>query len=406
MKLFFTLICYLVTLPLFAQKRNERMAVDRENNPRRARLITSFPFKQFTGGVMVVQGRVDKYPDTLNFILDTGSSGISLDSITCARLKIPSVLSDKYIRGIGGIKRVAFANDNTLLLPGLRIDSLDFHINDYELLSEVYGVQIDGIIGYSFLKRYIVRLDFDSLSVSVFTPGEFNYGRYGELLKPATGLIPVIDAPVRNGVKVNARYYFDMGAGLCLLLSDQFVKDSSILRRKQRRRKIITTEVQGLIGKMRMQLTTIQEIKIGDYTFHNIPTYTFDDISNVTAYPFLGGLVGNDLLRRFNVTLNYPAREIFLQPNSHFRDQFDYSYTGLIIYFIDGKVQVTDVIKGSPADKAGFLAGDIVVSVNNNFSNNIQTYRELLKEAGTKATVIIARNGQPMEKKLPIKRIL
>ena len=58
------------------------------------------------------------------------------------------------------------------------------------------------------------------------------------------------------------------------------------------------------------------------------------------------------------------------------------------------------------ADKAGFLAGDIVVSVNNNFSNNIQAYRELLKEAGTKATVIIARNGQPMEIKLPIKRIL
>jgi hypothetical protein len=122
-----------------------------------AKLITNFSFRQFSGGVIVIKGRFNDYPDSLNFILDTGSGGISLDSVTCKQLKIKTEASDKTIRGIAGIRNVRFAYNNTLHLPGLRDDSLNFHINDYEILTSVYGEHIDGIIGYSFLSRYIVR---------------------------------------------------------------------------------------------------------------------------------------------------------------------------------------------------------------------------------------------------------
>ena len=48
-------------------------------------------------------------------------------------------------------------------MGGLTIDSLDFHVNDYDILSSVYGDRIDGIIGYSFFSRYIVKIDYDSI---------------------------------------------------------------------------------------------------------------------------------------------------------------------------------------------------------------------------------------------------
>ncbi len=44
-----------------------------------ARLLTTFPFRLFTGGVMILRARLDSFPDSLNFILDTGSGGISLE---------------------------------------------------------------------------------------------------------------------------------------------------------------------------------------------------------------------------------------------------------------------------------------------------------------------------------------
>lgn len=372
-----------------------------------AKLVTSFPFQQFTGGVIVVKARINDFPDTLNFIFDTGSGGISLDSATCERLGLKVVPSDQYIRGIGGIKKLNFARNNTLLLPNLRIDSLDFHINNYQFISSVYGVKIDGIIGYSFIQQFIVQVNYDSMKVYVYSPGRYQYEPGGELLHPSIVRIPVIPAPLKNKKAINTRYYFDMGAGLCLMLSNQFMEDSCIFcKPNQRKHKFIKTEAQGLMGEMTMTQTVVQGLQVGRYRFRKVPVYLFDDVSNVTSYPFLGGIVGNDLLRRFNVTLNYSQKEIYINPNSHFNEPFDYSYTGMVMYFIDGKVTITDIIKDSPAEKAGFKAGDVILSVNNNFSNNIQIYHELLKKTGTSARLIIRRDGKLLDKKLKIKSIL
>lgn len=372
-----------------------------------ARLITGIPFLQFTGGVIVLRGLINESPDTLNFILDTGSGGISLDSTTCVRLGLQVKASDRFIRGIGGIKRLYFVGNNTLLLPGLRIDSLDFHISNYDFISSVYGVQIDGIIGYSFLKRYIVKVDYDSMKIFIYSPGSFIYGNNGELLNPVIQNIPIVAAPLKNKEEIDTKYFFDMGAGLCLMLSNRFADDSCLFcKPNQRKHKFIQSEAQGLIGKIAMTQTVVQGVRLGQYYFHNVPTYLFDDVSNVTAYPSLGGLIGNDLLRRFNVTLNYPENQIYLQPNMHFNDPFDYSYTGLVMYFINGHVVITDVTKDSPADKAGFKTGDVIMAVARNFSNDIQRYRELLKATGSKVQVIVLRDGQLKDMKLQIKSIL
>jgi hypothetical protein len=133
------------------------------------------PFTQLSGGIVIVRAQVDNYPDTLNLVFDTGSGGISLDSTTAGYLKVSVVKSEKTIRGIAGIKTVDFTMDHTLKLPGLQTPHLDFHINDYELLTSVYGVRIDGIVGYSFFRRYIVRFDYDNLFIEVYSPGTYKY---------------------------------------------------------------------------------------------------------------------------------------------------------------------------------------------------------------------------------------
>ena len=154
-----------------------------------------------------------------------------------------------------------------------------------------------------------------------------------------------------------------------------------------------------------MSLSVIKAVHIGPYAFHNVPTYILDDQYNVTAYPSIGGLIGNDLLRRFNLIINYPFREISLIPNSHFKDLFDYSYTGMSIYYIDGKVAITDVQKGSPAEQAGIQSGDELFAVDNNFSHNILSYKNILQNAGNKIKLIIFRQGQPLLITLKIKKI-
>ncbi|MHA4810162.1 aspartyl protease family protein [Flavitalea flava] len=368
-----------------------------------SKLITSFPFTVFTGGVILVRARLAEFPDSLNFILDTGSGGISLDSATCLRLKLNPLPSDKTILGIAGVRQVKFVYNQTLLLPGLSVDSLNFHVNDYDILSSVYGDKVDGIIGYSFFSRYIVKIDYDSSRISVYSKGLYKYPKGGHLLKPVIASLPIQTATVRDENLINARYYFDTGAGLCVLLSSDFASDSGLL---DPRKKTFLTQAEGLGGKANMRLTTIKELRIGPYRFRKVPAYIFDDDYNVTNYPSLGGLLGNDILRRFNVILNYEHRDIYLLPNSHYRDQFDYSYTGLGIYWVEGEIRVGDIMADSPAEKAGFKPDDVVVAVNNNFSNNIQTYKNMLQSTGEKVKVVVKRNGQLQMLVLRVKSIL
>ena len=355
-----------------------------------AEFITSFPFKQFSGGVMVIQARFANLPDSFNFILDTGSGGISLDSATCAEYKIPIKPSDTSITGIGGIRKVSFAFDQSLALPGLKVEHLNFHVNDYEILTSVYGEKVDGIIGYSFFSRYIVKINFDSNKIEIFSPGKIDYPRGGTLLHPAFTNLPIQWLNIKDKKKLGFNFYIDTGAGLCLLMSEKFAKDSAILLSK---RKPVVTQAEGMGGKLQMRLTVIKEVKIGPYRFRGVPVYLYTDDNNVTSYPFTGGLLGNDLLRRFNMILNYPNREIHISPNNHFFEDFDYAYTGLGIYQVNDKVIVEDVIKGSPADKAQFKVNDEVIAVEKNFSHNIQTYKNILQKPFVSIRVIISRAG-------------
>lgn len=367
-----------------------------------SKFITRFPFRQFSGGVMVIQARFADVPEQLNFILDTGSGGISLDSATCNEFDIPVKASDTSITGIGGIRKVAFAFDKTLHLPGLKVEHLNFHVNNYDILSSVYGEKVDGIIGYSFLSRYIVKVNFDSSYIEVFSPGKIKYPRDGTLLHPAFTNLPIQWLNIKDRSGIGFNFYFDTGAGLCLLLSEQFAKDSNILLS---RRRPVVTQAEGVGGKLQMRLTLIKEVKVGPYRFRQVPTYLYKDDYNVTSYPFTGGLLGNDLLRRFNLILNYPNREIHLSPNSHFEESFDYAYTGLGIYYVGGRIMVEDVIKDSPAERAQFKVNDEVIAVDRNFTLNMQVYKALLQRPDEVVKVLIKRNGQLKELTLRTDRI-
>jgi hypothetical protein len=218
---------------------------------------------------------------------------------------------------------------------------------------------------------------------------QMSQGQSASRAGPIFTALPIQYMQVKDHRRVDFNFYFDTGAGLCFLMSEKFAKDSAILSKK---RKPVITQAEGMGGKTQMRLTIVKEVKIGPYRFRQVPTYLYNDVFGVTAYPFTGGLIGNDLLRRFNLIINYPQHEIHLLPNKHFNDPFDYGYSGITIYYNDGKIIVEDIIKDSPADKAGFFLDDEIIGVDNNFSGNIQQYKNLLQEPDKKIKVIIRRN--------------
>ena len=55
---------------------------------------------------------------------------------------------------------------------------------------------------------------------------------------------------------------------------------------------------------------------------------------------------------------------------------------------MNGSIVIEDVIENSPGAKSGFKPNDIILSVENNFTNNLQAYKQTLQSAGNTIKVI------------------
>lgn len=388
MRLFFTGV-----LILFFWNIRSAMAQDEDWIPAN-RHLGSIRFTVLNGGIILGRGQIGDFPDSLNFIFDTGCGGLSLDSTTAERLKLVPEQSQMTIRGIGGSRQQRLLNGMSIHLGNIILDSLAIQVSDYEILSSVYGEPIDGIIGYTFFSRFLVKVDYDNSTIEIYSKGNVKYPKGGFLLKPRLTGLPMLEGKLNDARDISSRFYFDTGAGLCLLFSSNFTSDSAVFAPKKK--KPVLAEGAGLGGKTAMQLTTLKTFSLGPFHFRQIPTYIFDDNYDLTSYPQLGGLIGNDLLRRFNLILNYDRSEIYILPNGAFNQPFDYSYSGVTIGLVGGKIVVMDVMKDSPAEKAGFQEGDIILEINGDTRQDVQVYQGLLRTIGPRVRVRVRRGEGEM----------
>lgn len=372
---------------------NDLFAQGTESRPAPAKFLARLGFTEFNGGVILLKASVEGFSDTLNFILDSGSGGASIDSSNCEEFKIVPKSSDSSVYGIGGKRQAKFIYQRRLLFKGLTTPPVNFHVNDYSLLSSVYGIKIDGLLGYHFFRNYIIKINFDRSYMDVYAPGSYNYGKRGHLLNPVISFIPSQNSPAEEKEEKMLNLFLDSGAGLAILLTDDAANDINLLNGDK---KPVTILAEGMSDKVEMLLTTLNKIKVGPYTFKDIPTFIYRDSINTFHYPSVAGLLGNELMSRFNVTYNYPSAQIHIVPNKRFKHKFDYSYTGMSVYYHDGSIIIEEIVPGSPADIFGFKSGDILVGINNNFSGNLLNYKNMLNKENEQMTLYIKRKGAVM----------
>lgn len=360
--------------------------------------ITVFPFQELSGGIIVVKATIDNYPDSLNFIFDTGNTGFSIDSVTADQLGLKMVTSSRFIKGIAGIKKAIFTYDHAIHFPGFTPSNFDLHVSDYTIFEEVYGLKINGIVGFSFFQQYIVKIDYDKHLIECFLPGAINYPKAGQFLPTTLYKYPVNTVELKEQSFVQSNSIFDLGAGLNYLVSTRLVNETNLFYPKK---KLYPIQVEGLGGKKVIDMTIVKKLKIGSYRFKNVPIHVFEDEYNILNYPNLGGLIGSDLLRRFNLILNYPEDKIHILPNGHFYDRFDYHYSGISFYTIDGSVSIVDIVPGSPGDLFGFKVDDIIFSIDKKIVINSQTIKDHFELNQPKHIIGIIRAHQLLE--LPIR---
>src|SRR5690606_13093913 len=150
----------------------------------------------------------------------------------------------------------------------------------------------------------------------------------------------------------------------------------------------------------------VKDFRSGPFRFRKVPTMVFEDEYNITSYPYLGGLIGNQILKRFNVIFNYARREIYLKPNTLYREPFEYSYSGMELYYVNGAIMVGSIVKGSPAELSGLKEGDIVIAIGNNANQDFAQYKRALMTAKKRLNLIVRRDEELVEIKMKLLSLL
>jgi len=341
----------------------------------------------------------------LNFLFDTGAENtilfkreiaVVLGMKSSRRVKlVGSSLSD-YVYGYI-VHNVHFQfQPNVARYENIIV--LEENIFD---LQQVLGLHVDGLIGGSFFRNAGVRIDYRRQIVTVFNPAKYkiNLGSYTEIPTVFNDHKPYINAIIDkyDGTSQHIRLLVDTGSSIPLILHSNV--DSSLIAPDHLIKGHIGVGISGnLVGTVGI----VKKIGFSDFSFEEVITslQDFEFITAEEASKIRHGIIGNDMLNRFIVYIDYSKSQIFLKPSKKYNKSFEYDKSGLIISAVGidfNQYFVQAIVPDSPAEKKGILHGDQLLSINSipvSFLSLTQIQRIMKRKEGSTIRIKILRKGQ------------
>jgi predicted aspartyl protease len=326
------------------------------------------PF-EYHNNFIVINIRLNGFP--LKFIVDTGAEH--------------SILFKKEIADIMGIEygrrvRIMGADLNSELyahiLPFSTIVLEDKCVintqilvleEDFIELDKIIGINIYGVIGSNILKNFVVKIDYTKLQITLIPQQKFRPPSKFEVLPmPVDRTKPYLDVGLKlpNRSPTSARLLLDTGASLSGLLYATERNEIEIPDT------IITGVLgAGLGGSLRGYMGKLELLAFGTYRFENILTsyQRIEGVDSLLVMRNKDGILGNAILSRFTLYLDYQNEQLYMKPNRSYRKKLRYDRSGMVLITSGERFQefvVLDVIQGSPADDAGVKPGYRLLSLN------------------------------------------
>lgn len=340
----------------------------------------------------------------LKFIVDTGvRTAILTQKAFSDILQLP--YSRKYsVSGPGGEKLIdAYVTNNvSIALPGVtgKGHALLVLEEDYLELRNYLGTDVHGILGYELFSRFIVKIDYGKKMMSLILPEKFHpRKKFQELPMLVEDTKPFILTSLNLTAtnSMTAKLLMDTGASHGLML-----EPGSDERIEVPFNTVSTVIGRGLGGIITGKTGRIESLKLGNYILDNVianfpdPNSYMDTLKS--SLTFRHGTIGGEILSRFTVIFNYPQGKVYLKKNAEFKKKFYINLSGVDLRAKGSGLdifEVSEVRDLSPADKAGILQGDLVISVNGIQSKDLHLneMNALLNgKPGKKISIVIERN--------------
>ena len=289
---------------------------------------------------------------------------------------------------------------------------------DYFRFEEYSGLQIHGILGADFLKRFTLQIDYQKQMVTFFSPVYFK--NKVKINKDNVDLLPftlIKSKPYIRctthlyGEEINTlNYLIDTGAGLSLLLY------TSIDSLKNAQVKMLNSPIGlGLGGKLEGYVGRIKNFQFASKSFPELITKfqqkpIFFDSLMITPRD---GIIGNNILSAFSkVIFDYNTSKIIVSKNPKKVKQRPYDRSGLIIGASGDNLNIFTIlriIENTPAFKSGLQIGDRIKKING-LSTGILSLdminNKFRGSIGKKMRIMIQRDNQFIEFELQLEEII
>lgn len=183
------------------------------------------------------------------------------------------------------------------------------------------GFPTDGVMGYSIFGNYVVEIDYDDEKIRLHDPEEVAADKSWEVLSLSfknNRKIPWVEASINTvgSEEINVSMYIDLASGEAvelLLRDDQKFSLPDSMEDYYLGR--------GLSGDIYGQRGFINSYSLGSFKLTNVrAAFAQADIRSKQAGA--DGVIGNNLLRRFNVIFDYFNEKLYIKPNKYFEEPF------------------------------------------------------------------------------------
>ena len=304
------------------------------------------------------------------FMLDSGASMTVVDSTFTVEMGFP--IGERMVgAGAGGT-----ANFYMTKVPGFSIEGVSFDEQTViaypirQIMSRFVDVEVQGILGYDFLSRFVSRIDYERSILTLYEPDS------------AAGTAP-LDAPLIHNVfsvegmvdgLYGGTFLIDTGAGNSMLQKGFSEKNGLFANRSK-----VEISIMGAGGEESAYLARFDSFEIGGITIEK-PLFALSTAERgIGAFPGISGIIGNDILQRFTVTLDYRHQRIGLEKNRFFDSPVAKDRSGIVLERdASNRVLIHRIVPGSSADEAGLLPGDILLYVDHRDVADFDSMEDIL----------------------------
>lgn len=247
----------------------------------------------------------------------------------------------------------------------LRLGSAVFHdvrmgVFSGEDFANVFGSRSpDGILGKPIFERYVIAIDYQRRMLR-FIPPELYVAPSDAVVVPfqLPNQIPVVEAQLDG---VSGHFGIDTGARSALLLYRPFAEEHSLRQKYNARVEGVTGW--GLGGPIRSLLVRAHRLRFGNFDVQNPVIRLSLQTGGATTSSSMAGLIGPDILSRFQITFDYSHHRLLLIKSRDFDRADSYDRAGLWMGWDGKQFTAIDVISGGPADAAGIRNGDRLLAI-------------------------------------------